>query len=44
MKSKHIKAFMAKAGDVLDSRDEGGGSKKRKAMTHAEWLALEPDT
>jgi hypothetical protein len=43
MRSKHIRAYVAKAEEVLDSRD-GGGSKKKKAMTRDEWLALEPDT
>jgi hypothetical protein len=45
MKSKHINAYMVKAKEVLDSRNEGGGgSKKRKSLSRDEWLALEPDT
>jgi hypothetical protein len=42
MKTKHLKAFMAKADAVLLTRD-GGGSKKRK-ITRDEWEAMEPVT
>jgi hypothetical protein len=43
MKSKHLKAYVAKANAVMQSRESGGGS-KRKFESRDEWLAAEPDT